>query len=408
MSTPNTSPTRYMGLDVHKHYLVAIGVDAQAQQVYGPRRVELSHLESWMQKDLTAQDAVVLEMTTNTWQLYDELSAHVHSVTVVHPPHVSLITRAMVMTDKIAASVLARLHAKGLLVGIWIPTPEVRDLRALLAQRTKMTRLSTQAKNRLHAVLHRHHRLPPKGDPFAPAQRSWWLELELAPAEKTTMQSNLDTLEFAQKQVAQIEDGLTGLAAQEERLAQLVHLPGINIINALTILAAIGTIERFPAPKKLVGYAGLGARIHDSGQTTRTGRITKAGRKDLRAAMVEAAQSAANTNPHWKAELARLEPHLGRNKAIVTIARKLLVTVWYVLHDGVPDRFAQPERVARKFLQVAYRLGKAHRPDHLPCANYVRQQLDRLGLGQDLAQVPLGPHTPAMHLPPSRLRPAPA
>jgi hypothetical protein len=42
-------------------------------------------------------------------------------VLVVHPPQVALITRSQVMNDKIAASILARLLAKGLLVGIWIP-----------------------------------------------------------------------------------------------------------------------------------------------------------------------------------------------------------------------------------------------------------------------------------------------
>ena len=48
------------------------------------------------------------------------------------------------MNDKIAAAILARLLAKGLLVGIWVPPVEVRELRALIAQRTKMTRLATQ------------------------------------------------------------------------------------------------------------------------------------------------------------------------------------------------------------------------------------------------------------------------
>jgi transposase len=76
---------------------------------------------------------------------------------------------------------------------------------------------------------------------------------------------------------------------------------------------------------------GLGTRVHDSGMTTRTGKITKAGRRDLRVALVEAAHVVANSHPHWKAELARLEPRLGRNRAIVAIARKLLVTVWHVL-----------------------------------------------------------------------------
>jgi transposase len=99
------------------------------------------------------------------------------------------------------------------------------------------------------------------------------------------------------------------------------------MITALTILGAIGEIQRFSHAKQLVGYAGLGAKVHDSGQTTRTGRITKAGRKDLRAAMIEAAQTAANFHPFWQQELKRLEPRLGRNKAIVAIARKLLVSV---------------------------------------------------------------------------------
>ena len=133
MIHPKTEPQRFIGLDVHKHYLVAVGVDADLKVVLPAQRVELSRLEGWMKKTLTSQDAVVLEMTTNTWELYDELSPHAHSVTVVHPPHVALITRSQVVTDKIAASVLARLLAKGLLVSIWVPPVEVRELRALIA-----------------------------------------------------------------------------------------------------------------------------------------------------------------------------------------------------------------------------------------------------------------------------------
>ena len=157
---------RYLGLDVHKHYLIALGVDADLNVVLPARRVELIHLESWMKKTLTKQDEVVLEMTTNTWQVYDELAEQVGSVTVVHPPHVALITRSQVMNDKIAASILARLFAKGLLVGIWVSPQEIRELRGLVAQRQKMTRLATQAKNRLHAVIQRHHLVPPAGNPF--------------------------------------------------------------------------------------------------------------------------------------------------------------------------------------------------------------------------------------------------
>src|SRR6266545_2473981 len=196
----NDTRKRYIGLDVHKHYLIAIGVDDELNVVLPVRRVELSHLEAWMKKTLTQQDDVVLEMTTNTWQLYDELCAYAGSVMVVHPPHVALITRSQVMNDKIAASILARLLAKGLLVGIWVPPQEVRELRGLVAQRKKMTGLATQAKNRLHAVLQRHHLVPPKGNPFYASQSDWWLALPLRKLEQINLYSDLETLRFAQGQ----------------------------------------------------------------------------------------------------------------------------------------------------------------------------------------------------------------
>ena len=65
--------------------------------------------------------------------------------------------------------------------------------------------------------------------------------------------------------------------------------------------------------------------------------------------MVNAANHAVEHHLHWKKELERLEPHLGRSKAIVAIARKLLVAVWHVLSEQVADRFADPRDVARSF-----------------------------------------------------------
>lgn len=402
MSEEKSTPLRFIGLDVHKYYLIAIGVDARQAQVFGPQRVPMAQLDEWRAKHLTRQDALVLETTTNAFQLYDDLSPHVHSVTLVHPPHVALITRAAVKTDPKAALALAQLHAAGLLPPVWVPPPEVRAGRALVAQRNKMTRLTTQAKNRLHAVLHRHHLSPPAGGPFLAEQRAWWLALPVTALEHVRIESDLDTLAFAEHQQTVLVKALMTEAAHDERIPLLVQLPGISTLTALTLLAAIGDIRRFEDAPHLVGYAGLGARVHTSGLTHRTGGITKEGRRDLRSAMVEAAQTAANTHPHWQKELARLEPRLGRNKAIVAIARKLLVAVWHVLTYGIADRFAEPDRVARKFLQHAYHLGQANRPKEQTPAAYVRDQLDRLELGMDLDTTGWGPRK-QVKLPPSRL-----
>ena len=394
------SGKRYIGLDVHKYYLIALGVDEDLNVVLPARRVELSHLESWMKKTLTKRDDVVLEMTTNTWQLYDELCVHAGSVLVVHPPHVALITRSLVMNDKIAASILARLLAKGLLVGIWIPPQEIRELRGLVTQRKKMTGLATQAKNRLHAVLQRHHLLPPAGNPFQEAQSTWWLALPLGKLEKVNVQSDLETLRFAESQRDRLTSMMEEIASQEEQVMRLLQVPGFGVVTAVTVWAALGDIQRFADPPHLVGYAGLGTKVHDSGMTSRSGRITKAGRRDLRVVLIEAAQVAANTHPHWKAELARLQPRLGRNKAIVAIARKLLVTVWYILAQHKTDRFAQPEAIAQKFLKFAYQLGKENRPAGQSAAQFVRQRLDALQLGQELPRIAWGSKKP-IPLPPS-------
>ena len=394
------SRKRYIGLDVHKHYLIALGVDEDLNVVLPARRVELSHLESWMKKTLTKQDEVVLEMTTNTWQLYDELCEYAGSVLVVHPPHVALITRSLVMNDKIAASILARLLAKGLLVGIWVPPQDVRELRGLVAQRKKLTGLATQAKNRLHAVLQRHHLLPPEGNPFRESQQPWWLALPLGRLEQVNVQSDLATLRFAQAQQLRLTSIMEEIASQQEQVTRLLQLPGFGVVTAVTVWAALGEVQRFADPQHLVGYAGLGTRVHDSGMSTRSGRITKAGRRDLRVVLIEAAQVAANTHPHWKRELARLQPRLGHNKAIVAIARKLLVAVWYILAQHKTDRFAQPEAIAQKFLKFAYQLGKENRPPGQSAAQFVRQRLEALPLGQELTSIAWGSKKP-IPLPPS-------
>jgi transposase len=177
MADQSPVPARFIGLDIHKHYLVAVGVDAQQTHVFGPQRVPYPRLAAWIQRHLTATDAVVLETTANAFQIHDELQPHVQSVTVVYPPHIALVTRVPVKTDTKAALALAQLLAAGLLVGIWVPPAAVRDLRALVAQRVNMRRLATQARNRLHAVLHRARLTSPPAGLFSAAQRRWWHQL---------------------------------------------------------------------------------------------------------------------------------------------------------------------------------------------------------------------------------------
>ena len=231
------SPTRFIGLDIHKQYFVAVGVNAQREVVFGPQRVSNYQLDDWVSRVITTQDAVVLEMTTNSYLFYDTLLPQVYSVIVVHSPSVALVTNAQVKTDKKAALTLAQLHAAGMLTGVWIPPHEVRDLRALIARREKMVRLSTMAKNRLHSMLHRHHLVTPE-KPFALEQRTWWESLPLSANEQFLVRSDLDTLDFAHKQVEQIEECQKQESAEDARIPLLIQFPGLAMLTAITILAA--------------------------------------------------------------------------------------------------------------------------------------------------------------------------
>lgn len=391
---------RWIGLDIHKAYFVAVGVDAEKQPIFGPSKIMNDQLEEWGKRHLQPTDAVVMEMTTNTYRFYDTLLPFAGSVIAVHPPNVRLVTGVKVKTDKKAALTLAQLHAARLLEGVWIPPVEVRDLRAVIAQRAKMVRMATQAKNRLSSLLIRIHQdRPPQT--FEPETRGWWEGLPLSPLEKSILRSNLDTLEFAEGQIRLIEESLRVEAARDERVPLLVQLPGIAMLSALTILSAIGPIERFEDARHLVGYAGLGASVHDSGQTYATGHITKTGRRDLRYAMTEAANIAVLHHPYWKKELERLGSRLGRSKAIVAIARHLLIAVWHILKEAAVDRHAEVNRVAASMLTLAYTIKKRNLPPGMSGRAFARAQLDRLGIGQDLQAVTAGKKQ--LPLPPSRL-----
>jgi len=92
------------------------------------------------------------------------------------------------------------------------------------------------------------------------------------------------------------------------------------------------------------------ASVHDSGETHQGGHITKEGRRDLRGVMVEAAWVAVEHHPPWQAQFARLTKRIGKQKAIVAIARKLLVAVWHVLTEQEADTNAQAQAVARKLM----------------------------------------------------------
>ena len=110
------------------------------------------------------------------------------------------------------------------------------------------------------------------------------------------------------------------------------------------------------------------------------------GRSDLRGVLVEAAWVAVEHHPHWKAQFERLTARIGKQKAIVAIARKLLVTIWHVLNQQEADSNAQVEAVTRKLLNWISHTGATpgKKRDRLLL---LYQYLDQLGLSEEVEEI---------------------
>jgi len=383
---------RSLAVDLHKEYAVVGGVNPKLETVLSPRRIELNTWPRWAAANLKKTDTLVVESTSNAWDFYDQVAPLVGRMVIANPRLVKLIAASRVKTDKLDTMSLAKLLAINMIPEVWVPPLIVREARGLLAHRRRLVRNRTMVSNRLQSLLLRHIIPAPDGNIFSLANRPWWNSLPVSLTEKLRIRQDLDTLNHLAPQIAELDAEITRLSTQapwSDQATFVMQIPGFSVLSTMTILAAIGDITRFPSAKKLVGYAGLGASVHSSGQTHKTGRITKTGRRELRWTLVEAAWSAVRYFPFWKAQFERLSRHMPENKAIVAIARKLLVAIWYVLSRRTADRNADPVRVATKLMRWSWELSNEQR-NGLSSRQFIRYHLMRLNLGQDLTHITYG------------------
>ena len=124
------------------------------------------------------------------------------------------------------------------------------------------------------------------------------------------------------------DDTLTQWFSTVERLDEI---PGIGVRNAQAILAEIGLdMSRFPTPGHLVSWAKLCPRTIQSGPVIRAGKTGK-GNPYLKGALGEAAAVAARTDTFLGQRYRRLVKRRGKLKALVAVARSILVIVWHLL-----------------------------------------------------------------------------
>jgi transposase len=378
---------RYMALDIHREYLLVGAWNEEKEWVLTPRRVSIEKFPEWAKKNICAGDIVVLETTTNVWTIYDILAPLASRVLVANAAEVGEIAGARVKTDKEDVKRLLKLLVGGIVPEVWVPPMHVRELRAFVSYRSRLVTTATMIRNRLQSLLHKHNLMLSETGLL---DQVWWeAQKNISPLEKLQIRQELSLLQEVEKLKAAVDEELqrqSTSAMWGKPALQIMQLPGVGVIVAMTVLSAIGDISRFENAKKLVGYAGIGAGVHDSGKTHKEKKITKKGRRELRWAMVEAAWRAVRMSPFWKAEY---EKHLKRmrkpNQAIVVIARKLLIAIWHVLSKEETDIHASEEDLAYKMLLLSWSLSEGVRLG-LSYKQFAKYALLKLGVETDITR----------------------
>jgi transposase len=352
-----TGIKRYMAFDIHKEYARVGGQNAQQAWVMQPRRIGIEKLREWAKANLRKGEAVVIETTTNGWEVYDMVEPLVSYVVVAHAGGVRQLAEARVKTDKKDIERLIRLLIADSVPEVWVPPVAVRELRGLISYRNRLVKTSPMIRNRLQSLAHRHNLILPKG---MVRDKGWWEAQEVSALEQIQMRQELAMLDEIEKHKNEVDAELGCQSLGEvwgKQAMRLWQLSGFGVIVSMTVLSAIGDVSRFESAKKLVGYAGLGAGVHDSGQEHLEKRITQSGRKELRWALVEAAWRAIRISPYWKEQYEKYLRRMRKpNQAIVVIARKLLVVVWHVLTKQEADEQVSEEDLAYKMLVLAWDL----------------------------------------------------
>jgi transposase len=334
---------------------------------------------------------VTLEATSDYWRIWFYLlEAAGLGVQLVNARDVRNVPGRS-KTDKLDAVWLAKLTERGMLRPSFVPPVEIRELRDYTRLRTDLTRDRTRHWSRLEKLLEDalikvssvassldtksvrdmlEALIAGERDPavLAGLARGKMKAKRAALAEALTGRFDdhhaelarilLDQVDALTARVGQLTgrveeliavipaargvdaDGTTGPGAGEgedaaarSAIARLDEIPGVSRHTAQVILAEVGPdMSRFPTAGHLASWAKLSPRTIQSGPKSKAGK-TGQGNPYLKGALGEAAAAAARTDTFLGERYRRIVRRRGKLRALVAVARSILVAVWHLLAD---------------------------------------------------------------------------
>ena len=244
-----------VGLDLHKRYSQVEALDEGGERRSAARLInQFEEIEGFF-RSLGEPCRVVMEAGWNWGSMYDWLERveNVVEIQLAHPYGVRAIAAAQVKTDRIDARMLGQLLRVGLIPRAYIPGKETRQLREAVRQRLFLVRVRTMLKNRIHALLDRHHVVPPPAsDLFGKRGRNYLSKVELPGCAQDLLSQDLRLLELLGSEVRQAEKLLAQALKGDRRVELLLTIPGLGVLLATVVVLEIDRIERFVRPAKLV------------------------------------------------------------------------------------------------------------------------------------------------------------
>jgi transposase len=342
--------SRYIGLDVHKHFIEVCILDGGGRVHWRGRTGCLrDELESFARTRLKKTDRLALEATTNTWSIVAIVRPHVAAVVVGNPLKTRAIAEAKVKTDKVEAEVLAQLLRCDYLPAVWHPDEQTQLWRGLVTHRTVLMTHRARIKNHVQSLLGRLLLRPPGKCLWTRTGLAWLREVALPTHERLVLGSELRQLGAVERELERTDQELAEIARQEPRVRLLMTLPGVSYVVALGLLAALGDVSRFRDGDHAAAYLGLVPSTRQSGRRCYQGPITKAGRSQTRWLLTQSAQHVARHPGPLGAFFRRLARRKNRKVAITAVARKLVRIAFLMLKNNELYRYARPELMRKKF-----------------------------------------------------------
>ena len=233
-----------------------------------------------------------------------------------------------VKTDRRDAEKLARCYRAGELTAVWVPDAAHEALRDLVRAREAAKKDQLKARHRLGKFLLRHGRRPEGLKAWTHQYMEWiksHVRFEQAALE-ATLADYVEEVDHVAARILKLEkaiDEAVRQASPEIRtvIEALQALRGVAQTTAATIVSELGSLARFQSPRQLMGYSGLVAREHSSGNRVQRGGITKTGNSHVRRVLVEAAW-AYQHRPNVTGFLLRRQKNLALSEEAKKVAWK--------------------------------------------------------------------------------------